>query len=109
MYQGAISVSVASIIMSRARKYSYQRLREGTLSDLGSVGINGVDYRLYSGGFAAGLGNVERVEVLPFHQMGRYRWKELGMDYELQDVEPPSEEAVERTCDQFRAVGLRAD
>src|SRR5262245_53490379 len=24
--------------------------------------------------FAAGLGNVERVEVLPFHQMGRFKW-----------------------------------
>ncbi len=27
--------------------------------------------------FAAGLGNVERVDVLPFHQMGRFKWKEL--------------------------------
>ena len=25
--------------------------------------------------FAAGLGNVERVDVLPFHQMGRFKWK----------------------------------
>jgi pyruvate-formate lyase-activating enzyme len=25
--------------------------------------------------FAAGLGNVERVDVLPFHQMGRYKWE----------------------------------
>jgi len=56
--------------------------------------------------FTAGLGNVERVDVLPFHQMGRYKWKELGMDYTLQDVEPPSEELVERTCAQFRSAGL---
>ena len=59
-------------------------------------------------GFAAGLGNVERVDVLPFHQMGRFKWKELGMDYKLQDVEPPSVEAVERTCAKFRAAGLTA-
>jgi len=59
--------------------------------------------------FAARLGNVERVEVLPFHQMGRYKWKELGLDYKLQDVEPPSAEVVERACGQFRAMGLRAD
>jgi len=58
--------------------------------------------------FAAGLGNVERVDVLPFHQMGRFKWKELGLDYKLQDVEPPSPEAVERTCAAFRAVGLKA-
>ena len=29
--------------------------------------------------FAAGLGNVERVDVLPFHQMGRFKWKKLGL------------------------------
>ncbi len=58
--------------------------------------------------FAAGLGNFERVDVLPFHQMGRYKWKELGMDYKLQDVEPPSEELVERVRSQFRSVGLKA-
>jgi pyruvate formate lyase activating enzyme len=60
-------------------------------------------------GFAAGLGNVERVEVLPFHQMGLYKWKELGLNYKLQDVEPPSADAVESACAQFRSVGLRAD
>jgi pyruvate formate lyase activating enzyme len=56
--------------------------------------------------FTAGLGNVERVDVLPFHQMGRYKWNELGMTYELQDVKPPSRELIDRVCDQFRAVGL---
>ena len=57
--------------------------------------------------FAAGLGNVERVDVLPFHQMGRYKWKELGINYTLDHVEPPSEELLERTCQQFRSVGLK--
>ncbi len=33
--------------------------------------------------FAAGLGNVERVDVLPFHQMGRFKWETLGLDYQL--------------------------
>jgi pyruvate formate lyase activating enzyme len=58
--------------------------------------------------FAASLGNVERVEVLPFHQMGRYKWKVLGMDYTLENVEPPSTELVEHACEQFRSVGLDA-
>src|SRR4249919_2259415 len=52
--------------------------------------------------FAAGLGNVERVDVLPFHQMGRFKWKNLGIEYQLQDVEPPSPEAVARACAQFK-------
>jgi len=59
-------------------------------------------------GFAAGLGNVERVDVLPFHQMGRFKWKALGLEYRLDAVAPPSAEAVEGACAQFRAVGLTA-
>jgi pyruvate formate lyase activating enzyme len=57
--------------------------------------------------FAASLGNVERVDVLPFHQMGRFKWKNLGIEYKLQDVEPPSPEAVDRACAQFKQSGLR--
>jgi len=59
-------------------------------------------------GFAAGLGNVERVDVLPFHQMGRYKWKQLGIHYELDNLDPPSAEAVNNACEIFRAVGLKA-
>jgi pyruvate formate lyase activating enzyme len=56
--------------------------------------------------FTAGLGNVERVDVLPFHQMGSFKWKELGMQYELAEVSPPSGDLVERVCAQFRSEGL---
>ena len=58
--------------------------------------------------FAAGLGVVERVDVLPFHQMGRYKWKQLGLKYELDDTEPPSIDLVDRVAWQFRNVGLNA-
>jgi pyruvate formate lyase activating enzyme len=58
--------------------------------------------------FAAGLGNVERVDVLPFHQLGRFKWKELGLEYALEQVEPPSAEAVEKACATFRAARLKA-
>ena len=58
--------------------------------------------------FVAGLGNVERVDVLPLHQMGRFKWKQLGIEYSLEKVEPPPPEAVERACALFRAVGLKA-
>jgi pyruvate formate lyase activating enzyme len=59
-------------------------------------------------GFAASLGNVQRVDVLPFHQMGRFKWKKLGIPYRLDDVEPPSAEAVERALAAFRCQGLKA-
>jgi pyruvate formate lyase activating enzyme len=58
--------------------------------------------------FAASLGNVERVDVLPFHQMGRFKWKELKLSYTLDTVQPPTQEVVEQACAQFRAQGLRA-
>jgi pyruvate formate lyase activating enzyme len=58
--------------------------------------------------FAAGLGNVERVDVLPFHQMGRFKWKSLKLDYTLETTEPPSQEVVEGALARFRAAGLKA-
>jgi len=58
--------------------------------------------------FAARLGNVARVDVLPFHQMGRYKWKKLGLDYALDDVAAAAPWLVERVCTQFRSVGLTA-
>ena len=58
--------------------------------------------------FAAELGTVERVDVLPFHQMGQYKWKGLALNYTLENTAPPSAELIERTCAQFRAAGLKA-
>jgi len=59
--------------------------------------------------FAASLGNVERVEVLPFHQLGRFKWKELGIKYHLEKTEAPTAEAAEKACAVFRAAGLKAN
>ena len=59
--------------------------------------------------FAASLGVVERAEVLPFHQMGRYKWQKLGLDYTLSATDPPSQECVARAVGIFRTAGLRAD
>jgi pyruvate formate lyase activating enzyme len=58
--------------------------------------------------FSASLGTVERVDVLPFHQLGRFKWKNLGLNYELEKVEPPPGDLVARVCNQFRAEGLKA-
>jgi pyruvate formate lyase activating enzyme len=58
--------------------------------------------------FAASLGNVERVDVLPFHQMGRFKWEKLGMDYRMREAKPPSRETVNEVLSRFRAAGLKA-
>lgn len=59
--------------------------------------------------FGASLGVVERAEVLPFHQMGRYKWDRLGIDYTLEKTEPPSNDAVAAAVAIFRRAGLHAD
>ncbi len=46
--------------------------------------------------------------MLPFHQMGRYKWEKLGMRYQLGDTKEPSLEACERAVALFRAEGLSA-
>lgn len=56
--------------------------------------------------FSASLGNVERVDVLPFHQMGKFKWQALGLDYTLQTTAPPTVELVQRVCAQFSSQGL---
>jgi pyruvate formate lyase activating enzyme len=56
--------------------------------------------------YVATLSTVSRVEVLPFHQMGRDKWDSLGMRYELEGTAPPTPELVTRVREQFRARGL---
>ena len=56
--------------------------------------------------YAASLCNVTRVEVLPFHQMGRDKWHEIGMKYQLEDTQAPSPELTEATREIFRSRAL---
>ena len=58
--------------------------------------------------FARELGNVDRVDVLPFHQMGKFKWHALGLNYALENALPPTPEQVEHACEIFRAEGLKA-
>lgn len=46
--------------------------------------------------FISGLQSVERIEILPYHRMGMYKWEELGLDYPLGNTPSPSEDETER-------------
>ena len=56
--------------------------------------------------YAKALGNVSRVDVLPFHKLGEYKWKECGQPYKLDKTEPPRRETTERAKAIFRNAGL---
>ena len=42
------------------------------------------------------LTNIQRVEVLPYHNMGLYKWEQLGIPNKLKDVKPPTQEEVDK-------------
>jgi len=52
------------------------------------------------------LRNVEKVSILPFHQMGAYKWRQLKLEYKLNNAPTPTAEEVERVKDIFRSYGL---
>jgi len=56
--------------------------------------------------FATGLGNVQQIELLPFHQLGRFKWERLGIDYACRDAVPPVATQIEEATAIFRAAGL---
>ena len=45
--------------------------------------------------FISSLKNVKKVEVLPYHTLGTFKWEELNIPYQLEGVNPPSSERVE--------------
>ncbi len=45
--------------------------------------------------FLKSLSNVERLDILPFHKMGEFKWEELGEEYSLHDTQPPTSENID--------------
>ena len=58
--------------------------------------------------FLDGLNNVQKVEVLPYHTMGAYKWKLLGIPYALEGVKSPSEKQV-KAAEKILCAGEQAE
>ena len=57
--------------------------------------------------FVKDMGNiVEKVEILPYHTLGKYKWEKLGMKYSLENTSPLSKERAEEIREIFRKKGL---
>lgn len=52
------------------------------------------------------LTNIERVDILPYHTLGIYKWEELGYVYTLQGVNPPDEEVMQKARGILMRTGL---
>lgn len=57
--------------------------------------------------FVAPMKNVEWVEIQPFHQLGSFKWKALGLEYQLDKLTAPTAVVIERVREQFASAGCR--
>ena len=55
------------------------------------------------GEFIGTLSTVEKVEVLPYHTLGKFKWENLGIPYSLEDVNPPTPERVKNAEERLKA------
>ena len=46
--------------------------------------------------FLISLKTVEKIELLPYHDMGKFKWKNLGAKYNLEDVRPANSDDIEK-------------
>ncbi len=51
--------------------------------------------------------NVELVELLPYHDSGKYKWKQLGLPYKLEDTPIPSRTQIEKLAEILRDNGVQ--
>lgn len=55
-----------------------------------------------------GYSCIERVELIPFHKMGEFKWKNLGYDYKLYDTSAPSSESIRCFAEIIKSTGIKA-
>lgn len=72
------------------------------------AGLNDSDeYVEKFGKFILKYPNVELVELLPYHEMGKYKWEALGLKYELENIRVPSKETIKNISDKLANMGIK--
>jgi pyruvate formate lyase activating enzyme len=57
------------------------------------------------GNFIKDMKNIEKVELLPYHELGKHKWEAMGEKYELENVKPPSKETMEAIKEVIASYG----
>lgn len=58
--------------------------------------------------FIKPMTNIEKVELLPYHELGKHKWEAMGETYQLNGVSPPSRETMEKIKAVFTEQGINA-
>ncbi|WP_076414749.1 pyruvate formate lyase 1-activating protein [Shewanella sp. UCD-KL12] len=58
--------------------------------------------------FVKPMTNVEKIELLPYHELGKHKWEAMGEEYQLNKISPPSSETMEQIKQVFLEAGLNA-
>ncbi|WP_455538875.1 pyruvate formate-lyase-activating protein [Terrisporobacter sp.] len=59
------------------------------------------------GEFAASLNNIDRLELLPYHTLGKHKWEELGLKYDLKDIKDATDEDVAKAAEILGRYGVK--
>ncbi|EPL6456441.1 MULTISPECIES: pyruvate formate lyase 1-activating protein [Providencia] len=57
------------------------------------------------GEFTKDMSNIEKIELLPYHELGKHKWETMGEEYKLDGVKPPSKEVMERVKNILESYG----
>ncbi|MBM7557602.1 pyruvate formate-lyase-activating protein [Halanaerobacter jeridensis] len=55
------------------------------------------------------LSYLKKVQLLPYHRLGVHKWEELGLDYQLSETEPPSEEKLEKIKEIIKQQNIKVE
>lgn len=60
------------------------------------------------GEFIKDMDNIEKIELLPYHELGKHKWETMGEEYKLDGVRPPSKEVMERVKSILESYGKKS-
>lgn len=58
------------------------------------------------GAYIASMSCIERVDILPFHKLGEYKWSQMNYEYTLKDTPPPTDEQLAKAYSIFSKYNL---